>query len=233
MLFNNLRTNAMNHESTVKSNQSASWNIIKSSHTLSGKPDELEHYYEKWAKTYNRDVSNEQYCGPKYIIDFLAKVSNKAGNHKKYSELEILDAGCGTGLVGVVLQQQGYHTIDGCDLSDKMTKIAQKTGAYRALTEGVDLNQMITFKTNQYDVTISCGVFTLGHVPPLALEELIRVTKPGGLVVITTRKSYYDSTDFQFVCDNLKNEGKIKVVDHVIGPYIAEEDAHYWAFKVC
>ncbi len=223
----------MNDEKIAESSDNESWDIIKESHVLSGEADELEQYYEKWAKTYNKDVSTEQYCGPEYITDFFSEVVKKEDYNKEHFDLEILDAGCGTGLVGVVLQQKGYHTIDGCDLSDKMIGIAQKTGAYRSLNEGVDLNQMTAFKAHQYDVTLSCGVFTLGHVPPTALEELIRITKPGGLIVMSTRKSYYDSTDFQAVCDHLKNEGKIKKVGHVVGPYIAEEGAHYWAFKVC
>jgi ubiquinone/menaquinone biosynthesis C-methylase UbiE len=128
--------------------------------------------------------------------------------------------------------KKNYHVIDGCDLSEQMIEIAQTTGVYRSLTAGVDLNMMTGFKENQYDVILSCGVFTLGHVPPTALEELIRITKPGGLIVLSTRKSYYESTDFQAVCDRLQHEGKIKKAGHVFGPYIAEEGAHYWAFKV-
>lgn len=223
----------MNNQNTVEVKNFESWDLIKASHTLSGEPDELKQYYEKWARTYNKDVSNEQYSAPEYMTDFLAEVFKKEDYNQEHFDLEILDAGCGTGLVGMVLQHKGYHKIDGCDLSEEMVEIAQQTGAYRSLIEGVDLNQMISFKTDQYDVILSCGVFTLGHVPPLALEELVRVTKPGGLIVINTRKSYYNSTDFQAVCDHLKQVGKIKMVGHVIGPYIAEEDAHYWAFKVC
>jgi 2-polyprenyl-3-methyl-5-hydroxy-6-metoxy-1,4-benzoquinol methylase len=222
----------MSDNKSQDSNNSESWDIIKESHALSGEPDELEEYYEKWAETYDKDVSNEQYCGPEYITDFFIEVTKKENFNKEHSELEILDAGCGTGLVGIVLQQKGYHTIDGCDLSDKMVEIAQETGAYRTLIEGVDINQMTAYQTNQYDVILSCGVFTLGHVPPTALEELIRITKPGGMIVLSTRKSYYDSTDFQAVSARLEQEGKIKKAGHVFGPYIAEEGAHYWAFKV-
>jgi len=223
----------MNDEKVEESSNAESWDIIKESHALSGEPDELEQYYEKWAKTYDKDVSSEQYCGPEYITDFFAEVAKKEGFNKEHVELKILDAGCGTGLVGIVLQQKGYHTIDGCDLSDKMLDKAQKTGAYCYLTGGIDLNQMTAFKADQYDVILSCGVFTLGHVPPTALGELIRITKPGGLIVMSTRKSYYENTDFQKVCDRLENESQIKVVSHVVGPYIAEENAHYWAFRVC
>ncbi len=204
---------------------------IQEALTLSGNPNEIERYYNKWANNYDEDVSKEQYQGTEYIANYFSGL--QANNKDDESNFEILDAGCGTGLVGIALQQKGYHTIDGCDISDKMIYIAQKTRAYRSLIAGVDLNNMTSFKENQYAATISCGVFTQGHVPPTALEELIRVTKQRGVIVLSTRKSYYETTYFQTVCDRLENEGKIKVVSHVVGPYIAEEDAHYWAFKVC
>ncbi|KHD07072.1 ubiquinone/menaquinone biosynthesis protein [Candidatus Thiomargarita nelsonii] len=223
----------MAHKQTSEESDSQSWDIIKESHALSGESEELDKYYHKWADTYNEDVLNEQYSGPKYIVNFFTKLQNQEPENKREAKLGILDAGCGTGLVGIALKQKGYSHIDGCDLSEKMVEIAHQTDVYSSLTAGVDLNNMTDFQEKQYDVTISCGVFTLGHVPPSALEELIRITKTGGLVVMSTRNSYYDSTDFQAVCDRLENEGHIKVVEHIVGPYIAEEGSHYWAFRVC
>ncbi|KOR32064.1 ubiquinone/menaquinone biosynthesis protein [Achromatium sp. WMS3] len=215
-----------------ESNDSQSFDIIKESHALSGEPEQLAEFYQKWADTYDEDVSNEEYTGPEYItnyfIDILQKENNQADN-----QLKILDAGCGTGLVGIVLDKKGYHNLDGCDLSEEMVEVAKQTGVYQTLNGGIDINNMKSFSDAQYDATISCGVFTLGHVPPTAIKELLRITKKDGLVVVSTRSSYYDSTDFQAVCDSLEQEGQVKILDHSTGPYIAEEDAHYWAFRVC
>jgi len=53
------------------------------------------------------------------------------------------------------------------------------------------------------------------------------------LLLVSTRKSYYDTSDFKTTCDRLSEEGKFKLIDSVIdSPYIAEEGAHYWAFQV-
>jgi len=46
---------------------------------------------------------------------------------------EILDAGCGTGLVGVALAERGARSIDGVDLSPGMIAKAKETGVYRRL----------------------------------------------------------------------------------------------------
>lgn len=214
-----------------------SFDAIKEAHKLSGNAEELKEYYDKWSIAYDQDVQNEAYCGPDYIaayFDLLPKQNGKFLNLRN-RELEIIDAGCGTGLVGLALSRKGYNKIDGFDLSHGMVEAASKTEAYRKLTGGCDMTQRIeAYPDNHYDAAVSCGVFTLGHVPPTAVEEMIRVTKPGGLVVVSTRKSYYDSTDFQGVCDRLQAENKAKLVSSIIdGPYIAEEGAHYWAFKVC
>lgn len=149
-------------------------------------------------------------------------------------DLNIIDAGCGTGLVGFALNRKGFRNVDGFDLSSTMVEKAQKTQAYRTLEAECDLTcQIAAYQDNQYDASICCGVFTLGHVPPTALEELIRITKPGGLIIVSTRKSYYDTTEYQAVCDRLQAEGKFSLIDSVMdGPYIAEEGAHYWAFLV-
>ncbi|MGD1700277.1 class I SAM-dependent DNA methyltransferase [Dapis sp. BLCC M229] len=226
----------MNQAVTTKSKDS--FDAIKGAHVLSGDPEKIQEYYDQWATAYDSDVSNEEYTGPKYIVNFLAE--SKSDNGLKTIDasnrhMEILDAGCGTGLVGIVLKQKGYQNVDGCDLSEGMVEQARSTGAYNVLESGIDLTKINeAYEDNQYDATVCCGVFTLGHVPPTALLELIRITKPGGWVVVSTRKSYYDSTNFQEVCDRYQQEGKVKLVNHVKdGPYIAEEGAHYWAFAVC
>ncbi len=226
----------MNQAVTTKSNES--FDAIKEAHTLSGNPEKIQEYYDKWSVAYNKDVSSEDYSGPKYIVDYLTNLKSNNGMKMVDSSdrnIEVLDAGCGTGLVGTVLKQKGYQKVDGFDLSEGMVEKAQATYSYRSLNSGIDMTQKNeVYEDNKYDATVCCGVFTLGHVPPTALSELIRITKPGGWVVLSTRKSYYDSSNFQEVCDRYQQEGKVKLVNHVKdGPYIAEEGAHYWAFAVC
>jgi len=221
----------------TQENQS-SFDAIKEAHKLSGDADVLRDYYDQWSQKYDHDVENEAYCGPEYISAYFDLLPKKLGKflNLRDPEIEILDAGCGTGLVGVALRRKGYKNVDGFDISPGMVEAAEKTDSYRKLEGGTecDLTQRIKYYAdNQYDASISCGVFTLGHVPPTAIEEMIRFTKPGGLVVVSTRKSYYDSTNFQEECDRLQAEKKVKLVSSIIdGPYIAEEGAHYWAFEV-
>ncbi|NJK61628.1 MAG: class I SAM-dependent methyltransferase [Synechococcaceae cyanobacterium SM2_3_1] len=211
-----------------------SFDAIKEAHTLSGDADKLRDYYDVWAAAYDSDVSNEMYKGPHFISEFYDRMRLRHSDANR-SQSKVMDAGCGTGLVGVILQEMGYRWIDGFDLSDKMVEVAGQTGSYVDLKGSMDLTErMDDYSDNAYDATLACGVFTLGHVPPDSLEELIRITRQGGWVVVSTRKSYYNSTNFQEVVDRLQVENVVKLVEVVKdGPYIAEEGAHYWALQVC
>ncbi|MEO1432406.1 MAG: class I SAM-dependent methyltransferase [Cyanobacteria bacterium J06633_8] len=215
---------------------SESFNAIKEAHQLNCEAEKLEQYYDKWSSKYDSDVSDENYSGPKFVADYLADVlQNKLKiDSRNNTEIEILDAGCGTGLVGIALKDKGFQNIDGFDLSHKMVEIANQSDVYRSLRGGCDMTTRIeAYEDEQYQVIVCCGVFTLGHVPPTSLEELIRITKKGGLLLVSTRKSYYDSSDFQIVCDSFQEQGKFTLIDSVMdGPYIAEEGAHYWAFVI-
>ncbi len=207
-------------------------NNIRFSHELSGDVDALAAHYNAWADHYDREVLEEGYQAPRYLADLMESLLDKAA--LPAHQCEILDAGCGTGLVGKILFSRGYTQVDGFDLSDAMVQVALKTKAYRRLLSQCDLTKrVLAFGDDRYDVTLAAGVFTLGHVFPSALIELLHVTKPGGLVIVSTRLSYAEQTDFEQLCRSLAREGRIELIAiHKKAPYIAEEPAHYWAMRV-
>ncbi|KAL7559610.1 hypothetical protein ACA910_008372 [Epithemia clementina (nom. ined.)] len=195
----------------------------------------LRSFYKDWAKTYDADVMSEKYLAPIGISCFFEQVRKHIDHHTLPADCSILDAGCGTGLVGPQLQKLGYTTIDGFDLSQEMVEIAERTKSYRHLQGNVDMNKTNSdlYKDNEYGAILACGVFTMGHVPPESIRELIRVTKPKGLVVVTTRQSYYESTNFQQVLEELEQAGEAKLIQKVLSaPYTEHEQAHYWALQV-
>ncbi|WP_292540699.1 class I SAM-dependent methyltransferase [Mesorhizobium sp.] len=179
------------------------------------------------------DVGRDGYCGP-IIVAELAGAVQTAYLSTERAAISILDAGCGTGLVGAHLKRLGFQLLDGFDLSEEMAEKARQTRVYRDVRGNVDLNGPLSdFPDATYDITVCCGVLTLGHVRPEALRELARVTRPNGFVVASTRKSYAETACFEEEVRHLQYAGVLVTAQRLNdGRYVAEEDAHYWIFHV-
>lgn len=209
---------------------------ITSAHDLSGNVEELSAHYSDWADSYDDDVSSHGYTGPAYIAKLGAKLlkamaARNPGTAKK--NVTILDAGCGTGLVGVELEKLGFPSIFGCDLSDEMVGKAEGTGTYRELHGGINLEEPVTcFGKTRFDAILSCGVFTLGHVAPEALLNLVPLLKEDGVIVLSTRQRYTQDHDFEAWCRKQEKAGTLTLSEVVIGaPYISDEKADYWIIR--
>ena len=207
--------------------------FFKESYTLQNDPAKLAAHYRSWADAYEIDVALEAYQGPSVVASILDTLDRAYGRVGR-SDLRVLDAGCGTGLVGMELSSLGFPKIDGIDLSGDMIDKARNTGKYASLSSGVDMNVGLTdVPTAAYDVTVCCGVFTPGHVKPAALGELIRVTKPNGMIVISARKSFAEAGGLQAVIDRFIVERQITMVFQLQDAhYVVDERACYWALSV-
>ncbi|MEI8718791.1 MAG: methyltransferase domain-containing protein [Mesorhizobium sp.] len=206
---------------------------IKDSHTLDGDVIRLGHFYREWAISYDLDVGRDGYCGPKIVAE-LAGAVQTAYLATERADIAILDAGCGTGLLGAELERLGFRLIDGIDLSEEMAERARQTRVYRQVRGGVDLNRPLSdYPSASYDVSVCCGAFTHGHVRPEGLRELARVTRPNGFVVASTRKSYVEAASFEDEVRRLQDVGILVPTQRLDNArYVAEEGAHYWVFQV-
>jgi len=174
--------------------------------------------YDKWAATYNAEVGDaaQSYVAP--VLVAQAAIKYKAA--KSPADSVILDAGCGTGLVGQALAMSGARAIDGIDLSQPMLDIARDTGAYRDLAQA-DMNKPIAQKDDTYDIVSCVGTFTLGHVgPDPALRELVRVTKAKGIVVATILQQIWIPGGFKAEVEKLKEEGLVEVISDELIDYV-------------
>ena len=183
--------------------------------------EELLKYYQDWTKKnkYNQDMVNWKYTAPQETVLVLKKY---ALNNK----CKILDAGCGTGLVGIELKKCGYSNIDGVDFSQNMLDLIPQ-GIYKKI-EKVDLNKLLKFKDNMYDVIMCVGTFTYGHVKPQALDELIRITKNGGLICFTINEGIYEEYGFDNKIKELTNNKLWNVKEFFKSDYIVNKDVNAW-----
>ncbi|MEA1864226.1 MAG: class I SAM-dependent methyltransferase [Euryarchaeota archaeon] len=93
----------------------------------------------------------------------------------------ILDLGTGTGFLARIILKQGLNVL-GLDLSRNMLAIAKKNAPDATLVRGDA--ERIPLKDNSVDLIVSRWVlWTLPH-PGSALEEVVRVLKPDGRVML-------------------------------------------------
>jgi predicted TPR repeat methyltransferase len=98
----------------------------------------------------------------------------------------------GTGLVGEWLKILGYDRIEGFDVSPGMLAVAEKKNAYDRLQHAV-LGERLPYADGEFAAALCAGVFTLGHAGPEGLDDLLRVVRPGGHLVITVKDKLYDA----------------------------------------
>ena len=163
--------------------------------------------YESWAESYNEDIGKEEYTAPEIASDYVAKHLGP----QKITSAAILDAGCGTGLVGQHLAKRGATQLDGIDLSPGMLQVARRTGIYRSLSVA-DLSQRLEIPGQSYDVVVCVGTLTQGHVGPDAFDEFVRVVKPTGLIVATVRESVWQKNGYADKVKALDKGGEVKLL---------------------
>ena len=185
------------------------------------KSGELLKYYQDWTKKnkYNQDMVDLNYVAPKESVSLLKKY---ALNH----ENKILDAGCGTGLVGIELKKNGYTNIDGIDFSQNMLDQIPK-GIYKKIKK-IDLNKPLSFRTNLFDIVMCVGTFTFGHVKPKALDELIRITSNKGLICFSINEGVYEKYGFNKKISELSKNKMWNVKDFFKSNYIINKDVNAW-----
>jgi len=189
--------------------------------------DELAAAYAVWAASYDDDLAGEMgYRAHRIVAHALREVLDP-------DDTRVLDAGCGTGLVGVELERLGYGDIDGVDYSPDMLAEAEKKAVYARL-EKADLTGALDLPTDHYDAVTCVGTFTLGHVGPSALGELIRVTRPGGYVCFSVRDEAWQRDPYSDRLQALVDAGRWTEVSVEVVPYIEEEGStcHVCLYRV-
>ena len=109
--------------------------------------------------------------------------------------LDAFDAGCGTGFLSLELAARG-HRVTGVDFAPAMLALARRKAAAQGLAirfeEGDAEN--LPFAPGSFDLAISRHVlWTLPH-PEAAVDEWIRVLRPGGRLVVVDGAQYNDAT---------------------------------------
>ncbi|NQV45203.1 MAG: class I SAM-dependent methyltransferase [Rhodospirillales bacterium] len=167
--------------------------------------DELEASYDDWADDFDHDAAVFfGWRGPQLAFDcFQRHVAVDA---------RILDAGAGTGLLGQLLRDAGYGNLTGFDLSRGMLEKAEQLGVYQALHR-MALGETLDFTDDAFDATACIGTLTTGHAPAEGIDELVRVTRSGGVLVVTLNLDTYSDDGIRDRTEALEAEGRWSLVE--------------------
>ena len=101
---------------------------------------------------------------------------------------DVLDAGCGTGLLGPLLRPWAAR-LDGVDLSPEMLEKAKQRAVYDNLDVG-ELCAELTARPMQYDLIALADVLVyFGDLQPM-FTALATAIRPGGYLVFTVERSF-------------------------------------------
>ena len=165
----------------------------------------LEKAYDQWAEKYDAHVTAFGYQIP-------AVAAGLFGRYLPPEASPILDAGAGTGLIGAILDALGYQGQIGIDMSRGMLNRAAQRNIYRALLQMV-LGERLDFPSDHFDACQSIGVFTAGHAPPSAFDELVRVVRPGGHIFFSLLEEVYDQKGYKEKFELLEKSDKWRFVE--------------------
>ncbi|MCP4983726.1 MAG: methyltransferase domain-containing protein [Gammaproteobacteria bacterium] len=164
----------------------------------------LSESYDRWAGEYETHMKNVGYAHPAMVTSMLVR-------HLPAGAQPILDAGAGTGIMGVLLTAMGYAEIIGFDASNDMMAAARAKKVYADL-EQMFLGCPLSYPDNHFAAVTASGVFTEGHAPLSGLDELVRVTRPGGLLVFSLGPVYLGEA-FEKKSETLESTGIWHLVD--------------------
>ena len=117
------------------------------------KTDLIIERFSELADEYDSAVLQSSYRGPQVLYDALLSCELMTDS------FDILDLGCGTGLVGKIFKSCSKR-LDGVELSTAMIAKARELEIYSNLA-AADILTFCNQTASAYDVVISCGAFNI------------------------------------------------------------------------
>lgn len=132
--------------------------------------------YSRWAPIYDAVFAIPFFTGRRAI----ARIINRMAPSR------VLEAGVGTGMALPIYDRK--HRIRGIDLSPEMLARARTRVARKGLSHVEGLDEMdasnLSFADQSFDAVIAMYVMTVVPDPEKVMAEFVRVTKPGGTLLV-------------------------------------------------
>lgn len=133
--------------------------------------------FDKYARHFDENLRELGYRAPELVTSMLSEVLDPS------ARIDILDAGCGTGLCGPLLRPLASR-LTGVDLSSKMIELARERGGYDDLVVD-DLCAFMNSHPAQFDTAVAADTLEYFGSLKEVCEAAAVTLRPGGLFLFT------------------------------------------------
>jgi len=192
-------------------------------------PETIRALYDNWADDYDTTLAEWGYEAAAVVAAYLRDLVP--------ADAFVLDAGCGTGLSGQALWEAGFRNILGADFSAVSLALAAKRRVYRTVLKA-DLAAPLPLGAGALGGVACVGV--LSYLPDVEAicREFCRLTRPGGVIVLTQRSDLFGPRGTQAAFDALASAGLWQPVEVTEArPYLPNNPefegvgVHYGVFR--
>lgn len=115
------------------------------------------------------------------VLDWIDNLALAPGS-------QVLEIGCGAGLLAIALAERGLR-VQAIDASEAMVQQARQNAVLAGITDQLKVEigdvYALAFADDSFDLVLAIGVFPWLAQAERAIREMARVTRPEGYVILT------------------------------------------------
>ena len=152
----------------------------------------VETIFDSFASSFEAKLQKLSYRAPALVGAMLER-----SGVEPCQQLDVLDAGCGTGLCGAIVAPFARRLV-GVDLSEKMLAQAQDKKLYRTLVKA-ELTDYLRNNNETFDLIVSADTLVYFGSLQVVVSAFAAALRPGGMLVFTLEHAVggYASMDYR------------------------------------
>lgn len=177
--------------------------------------DDTLQLYADWADSYESDVKDWGYVTPTRIAQALAREMDDL-------TVPVLDFGCGTGLSGVALREEGFASVDGTDISQEMINRIEGREIYRKawLSPPGELDAT----PGAYGAIVAAGVISAGAAPAETMDMVLDRLGRGCFLAFSYNDATMDTASYTDKLAEVQADGRAELIFSEHGDHLPGRD---------
>jgi predicted TPR repeat methyltransferase len=152
----------------------------------------VERHFDEFSSTFEKTLRHLGYCGPELTVEALGAAIPVPGG-----DLDVIDLGCGTGLVGGLIRGWARRIV-GVDLSQRMLELAKQTGKYDELVHA-ELSTALRARRAAFDLATAADTLVYFGALETVFADVAGALRPGGRFIATVESLDDESPTATFV----------------------------------